>query len=187
MPDWEEHIQRRLAALRLAPTREWEIVEELTQHLADRYEELLADGVSDANAESMILAELTGNELIRQLHEGERKTRFEPIVAGTNRRINMLFDIWNDLRFGLRMLLKRPGFTAIAVTTLALGIGASTAIFSAVKPILFESLPYPDATQLVTISDDFGVSDSSVGMAFGTYRELVQRSRAFSAIAVIRP
>ena len=99
----------------------------------------------------------------------------------------MFVDIWNDLRFGLRMLLKRPGFTAIAVITLALGIGASTAIFSAVNPILFESLPYPDASQIVTISDDISTADSSVGMTFGTYRELVQRSRSFSAIAVIRP
>ncbi|HXC71155.1 MAG TPA: ABC transporter permease [Pyrinomonadaceae bacterium] len=99
----------------------------------------------------------------------------------------MVADIWNDVRFGIRMLLKKPGFTAIAVITLALGIGASTAIFSAVNPILFESLPYPDAGRIVTISDDFGTTDSSVGMTFGTYRELVQRSRSFSAIAVVRP
>ena len=99
----------------------------------------------------------------------------------------MVVDIWNDLRFGIRILLKKPGFTAIAVITLALGIGASTSIFSAVYPILFESLPYPDASQIVTITDDFGTSDSSVGMTFGTYREFVQRSRSFSAIAVVRP
>ena len=98
----------------------------------------------------------------------------------------MFVDIWNDLRFGLRMFLKKPGFTAIAVITLALGIGASTAIFSAVNPILFESLPYPDASQILTISDDISTADASVGMTFGTYRELVQRSRYFSAIAVFR-
>src|SRR6185437_9685737 len=116
----------------------------------------------------------------------ERTTPSEPIVTGTNRKINMIVDIWNDLRFGLRMLLKRPGFTAIAVITLALGIGASTAIFSALNPILFEPLPYPDAGQLVTISDELGTTDSSVGMTFGTYRELVQRSRSFTAITVSR-
>jgi putative ABC transport system permease protein len=187
MPDWEQEIRRRLARLKLAPTRESEIVEELAQHLDDRYQELLADGASETDAETLILAELSENELFGALHRVERKTLSEPIVTGTNRRINMLVDIWNDLRFGLRMLLKRPGFTAIAVMTLALGIGASTAIFSAVNPILFESLPYPDASQIVTITDDFGLSDSSVGMTFGTYRELVQRSRSFSAIAVARP
>src|SRR5215213_629117 len=95
--------------------------------------------------------------------------------------------MWQDLRYGVRMLLKKPGFTAIAVITLALGIGASTAIFSAVNPILFESLPYPDAGQIVTISDDFGTTEFSVGVTFGTYHELVERSRSFTAIAVVKP
>ena len=187
MPDWKKEIRRRMARLTLAPARESEIVEELAQHLDDRYQELLADGASETDAERLILAELSENELFNELHSVESRTPSEPIVTGTNRKINLVADIWNDLRFGIRMLLKRPGFTAIAVITLALGIGASTAIFSAVYPILFESLPYPDASQIVTISDDMGVSDASVGMTFGTYRELVQRSRSFSAIAVIRP
>jgi putative ABC transport system permease protein len=176
-----------MARLKLAPARESEIVEELAQHLDDRYQELLADGASASDAKRLILAELSENELFSELQGVERTTPSEPIVTGTNRKINMIVDIWNDLRFGLRMLLKRPGFTAIAVITLALGIGASTAIFSAVYPILFESLPYPQASQIVTISDDVGVSDASVGMTFGTYRELLQRSRSFSAIAVARP
>ena len=188
MPDWKKEISQRLAGLKLAPTRESEIVEELAQHLDDRYQELLADGTSDVEAEQLTLAELSENELFaRELQRVERATPTEPIVTGTNRRTNMVADIWKDLRYGFRMLLKRPGFTAIAVITLALGIGASTAIFSAVKPILFESLPYPDAGQIVTISDDFGTVDSSVGVTFGNYQELVQRSKFFTAIAVVKP
>jgi putative ABC transport system permease protein len=186
MPDWKKEITQRMAGLKLAPTRESEIVEELAQHLDDRYQGLLAGGASETDAEQLTLAELSENELFRELQKVERKTPPEPIVIGPNRKINMVADISKDLRYGLRMLLKRPGFTAIAVITLALGIGASTAIFSAVNPILFESLPYPDARQIVTISDDFGTTDSSVGIAFGTYREFVQRSRSFSAIAVAR-
>ncbi len=188
MPDWKKEIRQRLSSLKLAPARESEIVEELAQHLDDRYQELLADGTSETDAERMTLDELSENALFaRELQSVERKTPPEPIVIGTNRRINMIADIWKDLRYGVRMLLKRPGFTAIAVITLALGIGASTAIFSAVNPILFESLPYPDAGQIVTISDDFGSIDSSVGVTFGNYHELVQRSRSFTAIAVVKP
>ncbi len=187
MPDWKDEIRRRMARLKLAPARESEIVEELAQHLDDRYQELLAGGTSDVEAVRLTLADLSENDLLHELQPVERKTPPDPVVIGTNRKLNIVADIWNDLRFGIRMLLKRPAFTVIAVITLALGIGASTAIFSAVNPILFESLPYPDARQIVSISDDFGTTDSSVGMAFGTYRELVQRSRSFSAITVSRP
>jgi putative ABC transport system permease protein len=93
---------------------------------------------------------------------------------------------WQDLRFGVRMLIKKPGFTLIAVFTLALGIGASTAIFSAVNPILFEPLPYPHADRVTMVWDkrDDGSRDD---ITFGTYRELVERSSSFDAIAAVKP
>jgi putative ABC transport system permease protein len=84
------------------------------------------------------------------------------------------------------MLLKKPGFTVVAVITLALGIGASTAIFSAVNPILFEPSPYPQAGR-VTMVWDHGPDGSRLEVTFGTYRELVERSRSFDAVAVMRP
>ena len=94
--------------------------------------------------------------------------------------------IIKDIRFGLRNLSKNPGFTLIAVFTLALGIGATTAIFSAVNPILFEPLPYPSANRIMTIWYA-GADGSRVEQAFGTYRELAQRSQSFDAIAVMKP
>src|SRR5438045_7586250 len=62
-------------------------------------------------------------------------------------------EMFQDLRYGIRMLLKNPGFTVVAVITLSLGIGASAAIFSAVNPILFEPLPYPQAGRVTMIWD----------------------------------
>jgi putative ABC transport system permease protein len=94
-------------------------------------------------------------------------------------------EMFQDLRYGSRMLLKKPAFTLLAVFTLALGIGASTAIFSAVNPILFESLPYPHADRIAMIWD-FGNEGARVHVTFGTYRELLERSRSFDALAVMR-
>lgn len=94
--------------------------------------------------------------------------------------------IWQDLRYAIRMLLKKPGLTSIAVITLALGIGASTAIFSAVNPILFEPLPYPYASRIMMIWEMQRGGERSNGNAFGTYRGLVEQSRSFDAIAAMK-
>jgi hypothetical protein len=74
-----------------------------------------------------------------------------------------------DLRYGLRRLRSRPGFATVAILTLALGIGASTAVFSAAKPVLFESLPYPDARRLVSLWDH-GTDGSRQPVTFGTLK-----------------
>src|SRR5215510_1549526 len=96
-------------------------------------------------------------------------------------------EMFQDLRFGVRMLRTHPGFTLIAAFTLALGIGASTAIFSAVNPILFEPLPYPQHSRLMMIWEmQSDGSPSQKGTAFGIYRGLVERSRAFDALAVMK-
>jgi putative ABC transport system permease protein len=95
-------------------------------------------------------------------------------------------EMFQDLRFGTRMLWKNPGFTVVAVFTLALGIGASTAIFSAVNPILFEPLPYPNADR-VTMIWDFGNDASRLYVTFGTYRELLERGHSFDSMAVMKP
>jgi len=91
-----------------------------------------------------------------------------------------------DIRHGVRRLRRTPGFTVVAVSTLALGIGASTAIFSAVNPILFTPLPYPQPRRIVSVSDSTQ-GGAPLATTFGTYREIVLRSRSFEALAALRP
>ncbi|HXV85170.1 MAG TPA: ABC transporter permease, partial [Gemmatimonadales bacterium] len=78
-----------------------------------------------------------------------------------------------------------PGFTAVSVLTLALGLGGATAIFSAVNPILFRSLPYPDAARVMMVWEVTRQGSRSEG-TFGMYRELAARARAFQAVAALR-
>src|SRR5262245_3031461 len=89
----------------------------------------------------------------------------------------------NDLRYAARWLRASPGFTLLVVLTLALGIGGTTAIFSAVNPVLFQPLPYPDAGRIATILEMRRDGSRNDG-TFGMYRQLVERSQSFDSIAV---
>jgi len=186
MPDRKPEIRRRLARLRLEPTREAAILEELAQHLDDCYAESLAGGVTPAEAERRTRAVLSGNELLeRELRRVERQVAPEPVVPRTNRRMKMIVDLRQDLRYGARMLLKNPGVSAVIALTLALGIGANAALFSVVNGVLLNPLPFPQPERLVSLHQRMpNVAAGSV--SYPNYLDWQKENQTFSAMAVSR-
>ncbi len=160
--DWADHLRPRLSSLRLAPAREQEIVEELAQHLEDRWRELVAGGAGEDEARRLALAEFREGNLLakymaplRQAHAAASISVGSPAEAhGANAGAPagpVLRDVWQDLRYATRMVRRQPTFSLTVILTLALGIGATTAIFSVVNGVVIKPLPYPESENVVTI------------------------------------
>src|SRR5579872_2605149 len=91
---------------------------------------------------------------------------------------NLLF----DLRYAVRMLLRSPGFSLIAIATMALGVGATTAIYSVIDATLLHPLPYPNPAELVHVEDDL-TGGQDVGISVPEYRDL-ESSGIFRSVAI---
>jgi len=149
MLDWREEIARRLSSLKLDRTRENEIIEELSQHLDDRYCELISGGAADDDARRDVLMELNFEDLVAQERSGlVRETSRKP-GAPEKSGHGFFASLGQDMRYALRQLQRNPGFAVVAIITLGLGIGASTAIFSVIDNVLLEPFPYKDAGHII--------------------------------------
>jgi len=189
MPNWNHIVREHLAVLRLPPEREIEIVEELALHLEAAYEDELAAGLSAAEAEARAVQRYDWRLLECELSRAEQPLAaraLQPPLELIERKGGMRMESFiQDLRFGVRMLLKIPGFTLIAVLMLSLGIGANTAIFSVVNAALLRPLPYAQPEKIVTIWDGRGKASPTQGTTaprnFQWWRE---QSRSFSDLAL---
>ncbi len=168
---------RRLRALliRLASSlrknrHEREVAAELESHLQMHIEDNLRAGMTAAEARREALMKLGGVEQTKEL-------------LRERRGLSVLEVLLQDVRFGARMLRKNPGFTAVAVLTLALGIGANTAIFSIVNGVLLQPLPYPHPEQLAVVARTAPRFDHPVPVSGPNFLDWRTRARQFQFLA----
>jgi putative ABC transport system permease protein len=149
---------------------ELELEDELQSHIQMRAEELERSGMNHAQAARSARLEFGSPERLKE--------ECRDAIAG-----NWMDMLFQDLRFSVRMLRKSPGFTAIVVSTMAVGIGATSAIFSVVDATLLHPLPYPHSEQLVRVVDDLpGIDARDVGMSELEWQDL-QHSGIFENVS----
>lgn len=160
----------RLRALVRKSEMERELDEEVGFHLERETEENIRRGMSPEEARRVAMANFGGIEGVKE------ECR---VVRGTR----LIEDLWQDLRYGVRMLLKKPGFTGVFVATLALGIGANTAIFTIVHGVLLRPLDYPKPDHLMYLTAESpAIGGTGNALSAPEYTEFRQMNHSFAAV-----
>ncbi len=181
--NWRDYVRTHLPPLGVPPEREIEIVEELAVQLESTYERARARGLSEDESSRLARAEVSDwPALARTLGTIERPYVPPPIVGGGGGRLMTGFR--QDLRYAWRALLRAPGFAAVAIITLALGIGATTIVYSIVDGILLRPLPIDDADRVMLVRETFNGEDGS--LSWPNFLDMRERQTSFERFAAWR-
>ena len=165
-------LLRRLRALVRKREMERELDEEMRYHLERDIEQNVQSGMTPEEARSAALRAFGGMERAKEECREARGVKF-------------IEELWQDLRYGLRLMNRSPGFTAVVVVTFALGIAANAVIFSVVNGVLLKPLPYPHPDQLVTLHQSKPNFETGA-IPYPNFLDLRRENRTFSAMAVTR-
>ena len=186
MQDWKKEIREALSQLTLPPLREAEIVEELGQHLEDRYEDLLLQGYAEDEAAQKTLSEFRQNEMICDLR-GLERAHSEFVALGQEPQSSQTAGLWQDLRYAFRMLLRQPAVTLIVIVTMGLGIGVNTTVFSTLELLAFRPFDFPNQDRLVNVWEwqpETGRTRGSV--APGNFADWREQNQSFEDLIAIK-
>ena len=196
MSDWRQFVRENLPPLGLNPAREQEIIDELAQQHEQAFADALARGASEADANKIAASQISDwRALAQEILRAEK-----PVAAATAARLPETWkldsreqqlrqrrggapmaDLIQDLRYALRVFRKSPGFTALALLTIALGIGANTAIFTVVNSELLRQVPFPEPQRLIMIH-----RNTVAPVSYPNYLDLEQQQQSFQSLAIYR-
>ena len=185
MRDWKALVRAQVGPIALDPVRSADIVDEIAQHVAQQHAELLAAGLDDSDALARALAPLVLHERLSiEIARADRVRPAPPPLPPANGPA--LASLFKDVGYAVRLITRAPAFSGLVIATLAIGIGANTAIFSVVNAVLLRPLPFADPARIVTVGER--VSDGSAGnVGYTTFLDWRDRAHGFTELAAIRP